>query len=77
LLHKKSAFTYHLLLKILELAVSVIFLYIAFLLMNCNVDIQIEPIIILCILGLEVVILYDHMLHYLQKRWKWESYLLK
>lgn len=77
LLHKKSAFTYHLLLKILELAVSVIFLYIAFLLMNCNVDIQIEPIIILCILGLEVVILYDHLLHYLQKRWKWESYLLK
>ena len=45
--------------------------------MNCNVDIQIEPIIILCILGLEVVILYDHAVHYLQKRWKWESYLLK
>lgn len=77
LLHKKSAFTYHLLLKILELIVSIFFLYIAFLLMNCNVDIQIEPIIILCILGLEVVILYDHLLHYLQKRWKWESYLLK
>lgn len=74
-MHKKSALTFHILLKFFELTISIVLLYVSLLLLDNNIHIQIEPIILLSILGLEVVILYDHLLHYLKKRWQWKSYL--
>jgi CHASE2 domain-containing sensor protein len=75
LMYKKSAMLFHALLKIFELILSVVLVYMALLMVQQNIQVQIEPVIFLSIIGLEMVILYDHMLHTLRKKYQWKSFL--
>ncbi len=77
IMHKKKSTLYDFILKFYGLALTIVLVYFSFVLFKWNVDIQIETVIILSLLGLEIVALYEHSLNYLKKRWKWKSYLLK
>lgn len=75
--YKKSTLAYDILIKLVQLVISVVLLYLAlFLLKHYNVYIFIAPILILTVFGLEMIDFYVYLLDYLKKRFKWQSYLL-
>lgn len=73
---KKSSVVFHLLIKLLQLVVSIILLYVTLLLLKINIHINITPVLILTLLGIEMIVYYGHLFHYLKKRFQWKSYLL-
>ncbi|SNR62933.1 sensor domain CHASE2-containing protein [Lutibacter agarilyticus] len=75
-LFEKSPFLYDFLIKIVQLVLSIVLLYLALLLLKFNWHIYITPVLVLTLLGLEMVVFYIHLLVYLKKRFKWESHLL-
>lgn len=75
-IEKKSSLLYQVSEKIVQLVITIILLYISILLLKINVHLNITPIIILTLLGIEMVGYYVFLFHYLKKRFQWKSYLL-
>ncbi|BAO74637.1 adenylate cyclase [Winogradskyella sp. PG-2] len=75
-LYKRSSFIFDITEKIVQLVLSVVFLYLALLLLQVNVYISVVPIILLCLLGIEMIDYYEYLVRYLNKKFKWESHLL-
>lgn len=75
-LYKKSTLAYDILIKIIQLVLSVLLLYMALLLLKVNVYLYITPVLVLSLLGLEMIDFYIYVIAYLNKRFKWKSYLL-
>jgi len=75
-IEKRSSFLYHLLIKLLQLISTIILLYITIVLLKYNIHLNVTPIIVLTLLGIEMVIYYSYLFHYLKKRFQWKSYLL-
>lgn len=71
----KSPFLYHLLIKFLQLLVTVILLYGTLLLLKFNIHISITPVIVLTVLGIGLIVYYGYLFHYLTKKYKWKNYL--
>ncbi len=75
-LYKRNNFVFDISEKIIQLLLSVLFLYLALLLLQSNIYISVVPIILLCLLGIEMVDYYEYLIKYLNKKFKWESHLL-
>jgi len=75
-LYKRNSFVFDISEKIVQLVLSIVFLYLALLLLQVNIYVSIVPIILLCLLGIEMIDYYEHLVKYLNKKFKWESHLL-
>ncbi|WP_339660339.1 CHASE2 domain-containing protein [uncultured Polaribacter sp.] len=73
---KRSSLLFDLVIKIVQLLVSIILVYLALILLKFNIYIYITPILVLTLFGLEMIVFYVHLLSYLKKQFKWESHLL-
>ena len=73
---KRSSLLFDLIIKIVQLIVSIVLVYIALLLLKFHIYIYITPILVLTLFGLEMIVFYVHLLPYLKKQFKWESHLL-
>ncbi|WP_406685487.1 CHASE2 domain-containing protein [Seonamhaeicola sp. MEBiC1930] len=74
--YKKSTLAYDILIKLIQLVISVTLLYLALLLLKVNVYLFVTPILVLTVFGLEMIDFYVYLLDFLKKRFKWQSYLL-
>ena len=75
-LYKRSSLAYDVLIKIIQLVISIVYLYLALKLLKLNVYVFITPILVLTLFGLEMIDFYVYLVDYLKKRFKWDSYLL-
>jgi CHASE2 domain-containing sensor protein len=75
-LYKKNSLVFDLAEKGIQLFLPVVLLYVAFLILQFNIYINILPIILLPVFGIEMINLYEHLVIYLNKKFKWESQLL-
>lgn len=75
-LYKRNSFVFDISEKVIQLLLSVIVLYVAFLLLQSNIYINVMPLILFPILGIEMMDYYEHLITYLNKKFKWESQLL-
>lgn len=75
-IYNKNTFIYAISIKAYQLIFSIIIVFIAFALLNWNIYINILPILVFTLLGLEMIGYYVHLLKYLKKRFKWKSQLL-
>jgi CHASE2 domain-containing sensor protein len=75
-LYKRNGFIFDITEKIVQLVLSVLFLYLALLLLQANIYVSAVPIILLCLLGIEMVDYYEHLVKYLNKKFRWKSHLL-
>lgn len=75
-LYKRSSLAYDILIKIIQLILSIVLLYLALLLLKMNIYLFITPILVLTLFGLEMIDFYVYLIDYLKKHYKWESYLL-
>ena len=75
-LYKRNSFVFDITEKIVQLVLSIVFLYLALLLLQANIYVSIVPIILLCLLGIEMIDYYEYLVKYLNKKFKWESHLL-
>lgn len=75
-LYKKSELLYDIIIKLIQLIISIALLYLALLLLKQNIYIYITPILVLTIFSLEMIDFYLYLLDFLKKRFKWQSYLL-
>jgi len=72
----KNNFIFDLSQRPLQLLLSVIILYIALLLLQANIHLNVIPILLLCFLGLEMIDYYVYLITYLNKKFGWQSTLL-
>ncbi len=75
-LYKHNSFVFDITEKMMQLVLSVVFLYLALLSLQANIYVSVVPIILLCLLGIEMIDYYEHLVKYLNKKFKWESHLL-
>ena len=75
-IYKKNSFVFDLSEKIIQLLISVVLLYLALLLLQVKIYISVVPVILLSVLGIEMIDFYEHLVKYLNKKFKWESRLL-
>ncbi|MBT8257655.1 MAG: CHASE2 domain-containing protein [Bacteroidia bacterium] len=75
-IYKKSNLAYDITIKVIQLVISVILLYAAFVLLKMRVYINTAPILIISVLGIEMIEYYGYLVEYLNKKFKWKSYLL-
>lgn len=75
-IYKRNSFVFDITEKVVQLVISVVFLYLALLLLQVNIYVSVVPIILLCLLGIEMIDYYEYLVKYLNKKFKWESYLL-
>jgi len=75
-LYKKNSFVFDLTKKLVQLVFSVVILYLALLLLQNNVYINVLPILLFALLGIEVMDFYEHLVIYLNKKFGWKSQLL-
>ena len=76
-IYKRSNLAYDLTIKIVQLVVSIILLYLAFVLLKYRLYVNTAPILIISVLGIEIIEYYSYMVEYLNKKYKWKSYLLE
>ena len=74
--YKRNSFVFDITEKLAQLILSVGFLYLALLLLQVNIYINVVPIILLCLLGIEMIDYYEHLIIYLNKKYGWKSHLL-
>ncbi|MTE28245.1 CHASE2 domain-containing protein [Winogradskyella ouciana] len=74
-LYVKNGFVFDLSEKIIQLLLSVILVYLALLLLQANIYLSVVPMILLSVLGIEMIDYYEHLVKYLNKKFKWESRL--
>lgn len=75
-LYRRSSLAYDVLIKFIQLVISIILVYLALQLLKLNIYIFITPILVLTLFGLEMIDFYVYLVDYLKKRFKWDSYLL-
>jgi CHASE2 domain-containing sensor protein len=75
-LYKRNSFVFDLSEKIIQLLLSLLLLYIALLLLQFNLHINVVPLILLPIFGIEMIDFYEHLVRYLNEKFKWKSQLL-
>ncbi|WP_426430613.1 CHASE2 domain-containing protein [Winogradskyella sp. HB-48] len=75
-IYKRNSFVFDITEKLVQLIISVVFLYLALVLLQVNIYINVVPIILLCLLGLEMIDYYEHLVIQLNKKYGWESHLL-
>ena len=75
-IHKKSDVVFDLSIKILQLLIPVLLLYLALILMDRGIYIAVLPAVVLVILGLECIDFYAYLQGYIRKKYRWKSYLL-
>ena len=75
-LYRKSSLAYDVLIKFIQLVISIVLVYLALQLLKLNIYIFITPILVLTLFGLEMIDFYVYLVDYLKKRFKWDSYLL-
>ena len=73
---KKNAFIFDLGIKFVQVLATVILLYITYLLVKYNIHLQITPLIIFSLLGLEMICFYTHLTRFIKKLLPWKSYVL-
>jgi CHASE2 domain-containing sensor protein len=76
-IHKKNELVFDLSVKFSQLIISIILLYISLELIKININIQITPILVLSLIGLEMIDFYEHLLIFINKRLKWKSQFLE
>lgn len=75
-LYKRNSFIYDLTEKAVQLIISVILLYLALLMLQANVYVNIMPIIILPLFGIGMIDFYEHLVIFLNNKFEWKSQLL-
>ena len=75
-LYKRNSFIYDLTEKAVQLIISVILLYLALLMLQDNVYVNIMPIIILPLFGIGMIDFYEHLVIFLNNKFEWKSQLL-
>jgi len=75
-LYRKSSLAYDVLIKFIQLVISIVLVYLALQLLKLNIYVFITPILVLTLFGLEMIDFYVYLVDYLKKRFKWDSYLL-
>lgn len=75
-LYRKSSLAYDVLIKFIQLVISIVLVYLALKLLKLNIYVFITPILVLTLFGLEMIDFYVYLVDYLKKRFKWDSYLL-
>ena len=75
-IYKRSNFAYDVTIKIIQLLISILLLYLAFVLLKYRLYVNTAPILIISVLGIEVIEYYSYLVEYLNKKFKWKSYLL-
>lgn len=75
-IHKKNKFVFDLTIKLLQLIISIVLLYLSLQLLKININLQITPILVLSLIGLEMIGFYEHLLLFLKKRFTWKSQFL-
>jgi len=76
LINKKSDLVFDLSIKILQLVIPVLLLYLALILMDEGIYIAVLPAVVLVILGLECIDFYAYFQRFIRKKYRWKSYLL-
>lgn len=74
--YKRSTLAFDVLIKLYQLSISIVLLYLALLLLKVNIYLSVTPILVLILFGLEMIDFYAYLLDYLKKRYQWKSYLL-
>ena len=75
-IHKKNKFIFDVTIKLLQLIISIVLLYLSLELLKININLQITPILVLALIGLEMIGFYEHLLLFLKKRFTWKSQFL-
>ncbi|RNC86709.1 MAG: CHASE2 domain-containing protein [Winogradskyella sp.] len=75
-LYLKNNFVFDIIQRPIQLVFSVLLLYLALLLLQTNIYLDVIPIILLCLLGLEMIDYYVYLVEYLNKKFGWQSMLL-
>ena len=75
-LYRKSSLAYDVLIKFIQLVISIVLVYLALQLLKLNIYVFITPILVLTLFGLEMIDFYVYLVDYLKKRFKWDSYLI-
>jgi len=75
-LYIKNSLVFDISEKLIQLVISIVLVYLALRLMQVNIYISVTPLILLSVLGIEMIDYYEHLVKYLNKRFKWESRLL-
>ena len=75
-LYKRNSFVFDLSEKVVQLLLSIFLLYIALLMLQFNIHINVVPLILLPVFGIEMIDFYEHLVMYLNKKFKWKSQLL-
>ncbi len=73
-LYKRSAIVSDVMIKVFQLLIVIVTVYLALLLLNWNAYLWITPILVLSVLGLELIPFYLYLTEYLSKRFRWKSY---
>lgn len=75
-LYKRSSLVYDVSIKIIQLVISVVLLYLSLLFLKLNIYVFVTPILVLTVFGLEMIDYYIYIAEYLKKHFQWKSYLL-
>lgn len=75
-LYQRNNFVFDVSQRLIQLVLSVLLLYLALLLLQSNVYINIIPVLLLCLLGLEMIDYYIYLMEYLNKKFGWQSTFL-
>ena len=76
-IYKRSNLAYDLTIKVIQLVVSFILLWISLKLLEKNLYVNTAPILILSVLGIEMIDYYVYLISYLNKKHQWQSYILE
>ena len=75
-IHKKSNFIFDISVKVLQLLVPIVLLYLVLHLLSWQIYLNVLPVILLVILGLECIDFYIYLQEFIRKKYPWKSYLL-
>lgn len=75
-IYKRNSLVFDITEKLVQLLLSIGFLYLALLLLQVNIYISVVPIILLSLMCIEMIDYYEHLVKYLNKKFGWESRLL-
>ena len=75
-IQKRNSLLFSLVKKFTQLVFGGLLLYAALLLLQVNVLVNIIPIILLTLFGIDMIVYYEHLIKYLNKKYKWQSRFL-
>ncbi len=75
-IYKRNSFVFDITEKVVQLLFSVVVLYLVLALMQSNVYLDVTPILLFALLGIEMIDYYEHLVVYLNKKFGWKSQLL-